>query len=74
VKEFALVISMWGHTGVEWEFVGNQYILRETLSQEQCEFLSHEEMWNHENQNKYYKILIQCCPTDCAGKTECIND
>tara|TARA_B100000085_G_C18485989_1_gene489243 strand:- start:742 stop:957 length:216 start_codon:yes stop_codon:yes gene_type:complete len=71
MKEFALVISMWGHTGVEWEFIGNQSILKETLSQEQCEFLSHEELWDHKNQNKFYKILIQCYPTDCAGKDAC---
>ena len=64
MKEFALVISMWGHTGVEWEFIGNQSILTETLSQEYCQFLSHEEMRHHENQDKYYKILIKCYPTE----------
>ena len=74
MKEFALVISMWGHTGVEWEFVGNQSIFRHTFNQEQCEFFAHEEMWSHESNNEYYKVLIQCYPTDCAGKKECTNE
>ena len=37
--------------------------LTEELSQEYCQFLSHEEMRHHENQDKYYKILIKCYPT-----------
>ena len=64
MKEFALVISMWGYTGVEWQFIENQSILTETLSQEYCQFLSHEEMRHHENQDKYYKIHIKCYPTE----------
>ena len=64
MKEFALVISMWGHTGVEWQFIENQSILTERLSQEYCQFLSHEEMRHHENQDKYYKILIKCYTTE----------
>ena len=64
MKEFALVISMWGHTGVEGQFIDNQSILTEALSQEYCQFLSHEEMRHHENQDKYYEILIKCYPTN----------
>ena len=64
MKEFALVISMWGHTGVEWEFIDNQSILTETLSQEYCQFLSHEEMRHHDNQDKYFKELIKCYPIE----------
>ena len=71
MKEFALVISMWGYTGIEWEFIGNQSIFRHTFNQEQCEFFAHEEMWSHESNNEYYKLLIQCYPTECAGKDEC---
>ena len=71
MKEFALVISMWGHTGAEGVFMGNQSVLKHTFNQEQCEFFAHEEMWNHERDNEYYKILIQCYPTDCAGKERC---
>ena len=64
MKEFALVISMWGHTGVEWQFIENQSILTEELSQEYFQFLSYEEMTHHENQDKYYKILIKCYTTE----------
>ena len=59
MKEFALVISMWGHTGAEWQFIDNQSILTEALSQEYCQFLSHEEMRHRE-----YMIHIKCYPTE----------
>ena len=61
MKEFALVISLWGHTGLEWEFIANQSILKESLSQEHCEFSSHEELQDQENK-KYYEVLIHCYP------------
>jgi|TARA_Y100000289_G_scaffold51611_1_gene52807 anti-anti-sigma regulatory factor len=70
VKEFVLVISMWGHTGIEWVFIGNQSVFKQTFSQTQCEQLANAQSWNHHNNNKHYKILFQCYPALVNKKDE----
>ena len=71
MKEFVLVISMWGHTGAEWMYVGNQIVLQQSFTQEQCYRLLQKDMWTANYKNQFYKMNIQCFPKDCAGKRVC---
>jgi len=71
VKEFVLVISMWGHTGQEWEYIGNQLVLQQPMSLSQCEYMIREDMWRATYRNRYYKLMAHCFSTDCAGKESC---
>tara|TARA_Y100001951_G_C11248769_1_gene245043 strand:- start:156 stop:374 length:219 start_codon:yes stop_codon:yes gene_type:complete len=71
MKEFVLVISMWGHTGIEWVYVGNQVVLQQAMTQKQCHYLLQKDMWKATYNNEFYKINIQCFPKDCAGKRVC---
>ena len=71
MKEFVLVISMWGNTGSEWLFIGNQSVMKHTFNEIQCQQLADENMWDHHNNNEYYKVLIQCYPA-CVAKEECL--
>tara|TARA_B100000575_G_scaffold170046_1_gene136057 strand:- start:662 stop:880 length:219 start_codon:yes stop_codon:yes gene_type:complete len=71
MKEFVLVISMWGHTGIEWVYVGNQVVLQQAMTQKQCHYLLQEDMWKATYNNEFYKMNIQCFPKDCAGKRVC---
>ena len=45
MKEFVLVISMWGNNGVAWEYIGNQYVMQEKFTQPQCEVLVNNANW-----------------------------
>ena len=40
MKEFVLVISMWGNTGEEWVYTGNQYIMQELFTEQQCQIIA----------------------------------
>ena len=71
MKEFVLVISMWGHTGIEWVYVGNQIVLQQSFTQDQCYSLLQKDMWKANYNNEYFKMNIQCFPKDCAGKQIC---
>ena len=71
MKEFVLVISMWGHTGAEWVYVGNQIVLQQSFTQDQCYSLLQKDMWKANYDNEYFKMNIQCFPKDCAGKEVC---
>tara|TARA_R100000697_G_scaffold20391_1_gene27827 strand:+ start:58 stop:279 length:222 start_codon:yes stop_codon:yes gene_type:complete len=71
MKEFVLVISMWGHTGIEWVYVGNQIVLQQSFTQKQCYSLLQKDMWRANYVNEYFKMNIQCFPKDCAGKQIC---
>ena len=71
MKEFVLVISMWGHIGAEWTYVGNQIVLQQSFTQEQCYRLLEKDMWKANYENEYFKMNIQCFPKDCSGKKVC---
>jgi|TARA_R100001015_G_C4600256_1_gene155234 hypothetical protein len=68
---FILVISMWGHTGSEWQYIGNQVALQQPMTEAQCEYLIDEKMWKAVYENQFYKMVTHCFPTDCAGMTRC---
>ncbi len=64
VKEFVLVISMWGNDGSAWQYIGNQYIMQETFTKEQCELLIEDENWGRVIDNKYYRLQFDCFHKD----------
>ena len=70
-KGFLLVISMWGNNGAEWEYIGNQIVLQQVMTEEQCVYLIDEDMWKASYKNKYYQMMAHCFPEDCAGKKDC---
>ena len=56
MKEFVLVISMWGNNGVAWEYIGNQYVMQEKFTQPQCEVLVNNANWEQWIDNPYYRL------------------
>ena len=34
---YVLVISMWGNTGQNWQYIGNQIVLQQPMTLDQCE-------------------------------------
>lgn len=68
---YVLVITMWGHTGVQWEYIGNQIVLQEQMTEEQCLYLISEENWETTYENEYYQLRAHCFPTTCAGMKDC---
>lgn len=71
MKEFMLVISMWGNTGSEWEYIGNQMVLQQPMTESQCEYMIQEDMWAASYENEYYMMVAQCYPKHCAGQETC---
>jgi hypothetical protein len=70
-KGFLLVISMWGNSGAEWHYIGNQIVLQQVMTEEQCIYLIDEDMWKASYENKHYRMMAHCFPEDCAGKENC---
>jgi len=68
---FILVISMWGNTGSEWEYIGNQIALQQELTEDQCVYLLDDAMWHTTYENEYYQMRAHCFPANCAGKESC---
>ena len=64
MKEFLLVISMWGFNGVEWEYIGNQYVNQNPMTKRQCEALIAEGQWKGFHSNAYYDIQFNCFHKD----------
>ena len=70
-KGFLLVISMWGNNGINWEYIGNQIVLQQVMTEEQCVYLIDKDMWEATYENKYYRMMAHCFPENCAGKESC---
>ena len=69
---FVLVISMWGLTGDgDWTYIGNQDVLKQEFTLEQCTILADKSNWQKNHTNEYYDIQLDCFPADCAGKENC---
>ena len=58
IKLFVLVVSLWGYNGTEWVYVGNQMVLNNTISKEECETMANK--WSKYELNKYYRFSIEC--------------
>jgi len=62
---FVLVISMWGLTAEgEWTYIGNQDVLRQEFTLEQCEIIADDSMWQKNHSNDYYDIQLDCFHVD----------
>ena len=59
---YVLAITMWGFTGAEWQFIGNEIILQQALTEAQCQHLISEGMWEANYQNQYYRLMAHCLP------------
>lgn len=64
MKEFLLVISMWGNNGTEWLYMGNQYIMQELFTKEQCMAIADKKNWKQVVNNKYYAVAFDCFHKD----------
>ena len=64
MKEFLLVISMWGNNGTDWVYMGNQYIMQELFTKEQCMAIADKKNWQQVTLNKYYGIAFDCIHKD----------
>ena len=54
---YILVITMWGHTGIEWQYIGNQIALQQEMTEEQCLYLIAEDMWKATYENEFYQDI-----------------
>ena len=64
MKEFLLVISMWGNNGMTWQYIGNQYIMQELFTKEQCQAIADKKNWESVINNQYYAIQFDCFHQD----------
>ena len=58
MKAFVLVISIWGNTGTEWVYTGNQYVSQEIYTKEECLKLADASNWNKFRNNPFYDIQL----------------
>ena len=70
MKEFILVISMWGNDGTTDHYIG-QISLQQPFSETQCNMLIEKEMWASSYANEHYHMKGHCFPAECAGKETC---
>ena len=61
IKEFILVISMWGQTATgNWEYIGNQYVYNIPMTQNECKEKISGKNWSTHLHNGYYRIQFDC--------------
>ena len=60
MKAFVLVISIWGNNGTDWVYTGNQYIMSELFTEEQCLNIADTYNCNKIRKNQYYDIQFDC--------------
>ena len=63
-KIFVLVVSMWGNTGSEWLYIGNQYVYHEPMTFEECQPMSEEMNWSSWEDNQFYRVQFDCMNKD----------
>ena len=61
-KIFVLVISVWGFTGDEWQYVGNQIVLNQDMTETQCEMMA--DNWTRWEDNEYFTFSVECHEKD----------
>ena len=64
MKTFVVVISIWGNNGTDWVYTGNQYVMNELFTKEQCEQIISESNWNDFRENPYYDLQFDCFNED----------
>ena len=71
MKEFILVITMWGADASGQDHYIGQISLQQPMSESQCEYMIDEKMWNSDYENEYYHMKGHCFPAECSGKETC---
>lgn len=64
MKVFVLVISLWGFNGVEWVYVGNQYVNNNPMTESQCKALIEDTQWTKHIENEFYDLQFDCFKVD----------
>jgi len=64
IKEFVLVISLWGNDGSQWIYTGNQYVMQEKFTVEQCKIIINSNNWQKYEENPFYKLQFDCFHKD----------
>ena len=71
MKEFILVITMWGiDAGGDNNYIG-QIALQQPMTKPQCEYMMNEKMWKPTYENEYFYMKVHCFPAECSGKEQC---
>jgi len=55
---------MWGNTGDGWMYTGNQYVMQELFTLEQCNAIVASSNWQKHEENKYYGLQFDCFEKD----------
>ena len=59
---YVLIISLWGFTGAEWVYVGNQIVYQEPMTKQECEVMA--DNWSKYELNEFYRMSIECHEKD----------
>ena len=70
MKEWIMVISMWGNDGSMDHYIG-QLALQNSMTEEQCEYMLEKDRWAASYDNDHYSMQVHCFPKECAGKEKC---
>ena len=69
MKEFLMIISMWGQTATgDWTYIGNQYINNGLMTQAVCEEKIKRKNWSVIEKNQYYRVQFDCMHISKEGK------
>ena len=60
MKTFVVVVSIWGNNGTDWVYTGNQYVMKNLFTEEQCQQIVDNSNWNKIKNNEYYDIQFDC--------------
>ena len=64
MKTFVVVVSIWGNNGTDWVYTGNQYVMKELFTEEQCQQIVDSSNWNKIKNNQYYDLQFDCFNED----------
>tara|TARA_R100001591_G_scaffold103538_1_gene110902 strand:- start:261 stop:461 length:201 start_codon:yes stop_codon:yes gene_type:complete len=64
MKTFVVVVSIWGNNGTDWVYTGNQYVMKELFTKEQCQQIVDSSNWNKIKNNQYYDLQFDCFNED----------
>jgi len=70
MREFVLVISLWGNDGFQWVYTGNQYVMQEAFTIEQCQIITNNDNWQVYQENPYYRLQFDCFHKDANVSKE----
>ena len=68
MKSFLVIISMWGFNGYAGVYIGNQYVMQELFTLQQCERIIDLNGWEAFEENENYKIQLDCVHKDTGEK------